>query len=227
MAVAFGSTRSITPATGTGNTSSSWSVTGTDLLIVVYIGMADVSATVSSVSWSLGSGTAVQVGSSRLGGDNAFGAVWAIPAPSSGSGTYTVSLSASVPYQISADYFTGCDQTTPCPSGDIDTDTGDGAGSAITWTPANVGASDASAVCYAHTTTGDTTGLSAGTLTYESNSTAVNMLSGYRLASNTITASAMSGGSGTKVGSVAVHIVASTVAEIVVPYRPRRMPLGV
>jgi hypothetical protein len=128
MAVALGTatlTRSLSPATYAGApvTSASWTISGSDRLILVYNGMASETAGVTAVTWSLGGGTPYKAALwSRATGtaEDIYQSVWAIPAPVAGSGTYTVTLNENVSYQISADYFTGCDQTTPWPIGDDD-----------------------------------------------------------------------------------------------------------
>lgn len=208
MAVAYVSTKTITPATGTGNTSSSWSVpSAINPAIIVYIS-TQTSCTVSAVSWSLGSGTTVQVAATSFAGSDTFSFIWKIPAPVAGSGTFTVLLSTSVPYQISADLFSGADQSDPSPNADADTDTGfDGV--AFTLTPTNVAATDAMAAMTAHTQTGDSAGWTTGTTSYENNTTVVNMLTGYTIGSGSMTSAALSGGSGSRQSAIGVRVQAA------------------
>src|SRR5712664_3693811 len=118
--VAFQSTM---PALGSVTTASnvgpSWTISGTKPAIIVAIGYQDASITVSSVSWSLG-GTGVQAKLIRGGsGVNDTTAIWCIPAPTTGTGTLTVTLSGAPAgnYTWGADNFTVANQTTPCPVG--------------------------------------------------------------------------------------------------------------
>lgn len=219
MAVALGTgtpTRSLAPATyaGTPVTSASWTISGSDPLILVSIGMASNTAEVTSVTWSLGSGTPVEVAKwARTVGiaSDIYQSVWAIPAPVTGGGTYTVTLTENVSFQISASYFTGAHQTTPCPITDDDYESSNTVpdGAAFTLTPTNVGANDAMFVGYSHRSSGDTNGWTTGTLLYESNSTATNMLTGYQLGVGSMTSAAMSSGSGTHAAAAAVRIQVS------------------
>lgn len=208
MAVAFGTTKSFAPATYAGSpvSSSAWAISGSNLVIVVYIGLSAATEVVNSVVWNSGSGTPVEIGARRDGG-TAYISVWAIPAPVAATDTFTVALSGNVPYQISADYFTGADQTTPCPIADMD-NLGILNGVATTMTPANVGASDAMAANLTHTLAGDSHGWTTGSLSYESNSTAVNMLTGYRTGASPMVSAEITGGAAVA-GYVAVRIKAA------------------
>ena len=181
-AVAFGSSSNIAGATGSSATSASWAISGSNLVIVVYVSINSLTATIDSVTWSLGSGTAVSVlevisGTSRT-------AIWAIPAPTSGTGTYTVTLSASVPYQIGANYFTGADQTTPCPAGDAASASG-AIPNPLTVSPTNLTANDARVGVGANSVSGDDPRISLTETKYE-NSTSVNMSAGYSLGTGTV-----------------------------------------
>lgn len=150
LAVGIGSgtpTRSVGFGTyvATPVTSASWTITGSNLVIVVKIGTFSVTTppTVSAVSWSLGSGTAVQIAQVSSGTPNQRQAIWVIPAPVAGSGTYTVTLSGAGTYQITASYFTGVDQTTP--GTDPWTDGANGQAASVASSVANLTANDA---CY-------------------------------------------------------------------------------
>ena len=181
-AVAFGSSSNIAGATGSSATSASWAISGSDLVIVVYVSIYSLTATIDSVTWSLGSGTSVSVkevisGTSRT-------AIWAIPAPTSGTGTYTVTLSASVPHQIGANYFTGADQTTPCPAGDAASASGI-TPNPLTVSPTNLTANDARVGVGAQSNTGDDPRISLTETKYD-NGTTVNMSAGYSLGTGTV-----------------------------------------
>lgn len=210
MSVAHISNRFVTPATGASVTSGDWAIAGTDLAIVLYIAVnATAAATVTSVSWSLGSGTPYEVGVIKQGNCNVY--IWAIPAPTAGTGTYTVNFSESAPFQVAADVFSGTDQTTPCPIADEDefSVVNDDGATQYTITPTNVGANDAMAACIGHIIIGDTNLWATGTDTYQSNSTAINLLTGYRLAaapmvSNVLTAS------GATIAGIGVRVQAPT-----------------
>ena len=204
MPVAFGGTKSLSPATGTGGTSSAWAISGANLGITVHVGLKDPTATVTGVSWSLGSGTAVEVAAAR-NSDDGYQAEWVIPAPTTGSGTYTVTLSASVPYQITADYFTGCDQTTPCPAGDAVTAASATEPTPSTLTPLNLTANDASSGGGANVSQ-DPVSVTPNQ-TYQDVTTVVNAQTGYALGTTGVTFTYSATQSSSK---VVVRIVAAT-----------------
>jgi hypothetical protein len=68
MAVAYGTTVSATPATGSTFTSGSWSTSGSTHAILIAVALETGTATVSSVSWSLGSGTAYKLENVQVSG---------------------------------------------------------------------------------------------------------------------------------------------------------------
>lgn len=144
MAVAHSSTvPAVTHANTTTITSPSWTISGSNGVILVGITLASTTITVSSVTWSLGSGTAVQIASARGGsGNSGLTSVWAIPAPTTGAGTVAVTVSSAVDFDFGADFFTGADQTTPCPIADATTSVA--TTTPQTLTPANLTANDAS-----------------------------------------------------------------------------------
>ena len=181
-AVAFGSSSNIAGATGSSATSASWAISGSNLVIVVYVSINSLTATISSVTWSLGSGTPVSI--KEVIADTSRTAIWAIPAPTSGTGTYTVTLSASVPHQIGANYFTGADQTTPCPAGDA-ASAGGITPNPLTVSPTNLTANDARVGVGALSTLGDDPRISLTETKYE-NTTSVNMSAGYSLGTGTV-----------------------------------------
>lgn len=158
MAVAFDAVANVSPATGS-SFNISITAPSTNPVIVVGIGLESTTATVSSVSWSLGSGTTVEVLTARK--SDAFASVWAIPAPTAGAGTISVTLSASVAYQAGAETFTGAHQTTPCPGADAVASTPTGAPANVTITPANLAANDASFGIGVNTVANNPTGVTA------------------------------------------------------------------
>lgn len=158
MAVAFDAVANVSPATGS-SFNISITAPSTNPVIVVGIGLEGTTVTVSSVSWSLGSGTAVEVLTARK--SDAFASVWAIPAPTAGAGTVAVTLSASVAYQGGAETFTGAHQTTPCPAADAVASTPTGAPANVTITPANLTANDASFGTGVNTVSNNPTGITA------------------------------------------------------------------
>lgn len=122
MAVAIGTgtaTRDIGAGTyvATPVTSASWTISGSNLAILLAIATSG-TVTVTAVSWSLGSGTTVEVVTIASPASNHRVAIWAIPAPTGGAGTYTVTLSGGCTYHITGTYFIGADQTTPSPLAD-------------------------------------------------------------------------------------------------------------
>lgn len=140
MAVAF---LTNTSALGSAqNPTFNITVSGTNPVLIIDVGLDSTTETVSSVSWSLGSGTALEIKNVR--NSTAFSSVWAIPAPGAGAGTVTVNKSAaSINHQIDVQVWTGADQTTPCPTGDAVTSIVHQA--ATTLTPTNLTANDGTA----------------------------------------------------------------------------------
>jgi len=187
MAVAYSGTHlAATPATNSTFTSGSMTVSGSNPVIIISVGLDSTTATVSSVSWSLGSGTAVEVKNQR--NNTSFASVWAIPAPAAGSGTYTVNLSASVPYQIDAALFTGAHQITPCPLSDaVSTTASGGTGAALSLTPTNVSANDASFGAASNTISGDVNSFAPNQI-FLDDTTTVNFMDGYRIGVGSVTA---------------------------------------
>lgn len=138
MAVAFSTNVSSAPATTT-NLLVNITVSGTNPVLVGKVALDSTSATVTSATWSLGSGTTLQVTSKRsLVGP--ITSIWAVPAPTGGAGNIRIGFSASVPAHMDVALWTGAHQTTPCPTGDSVISTSNAA--SITLTPANLTASD-------------------------------------------------------------------------------------
>lgn len=140
MAVAEVATADATPGTANSFTIGI-TVSGTNPVLSVKVGLKDATATVSSVSWNLGSGTTVEIKNLRSS-NNAYASIWMIPAPGAGAGTITVNLSASVLFIGNATCFSGASQSAPSAAADAVTSTSNGA--AVTLTPANLTANDAS-----------------------------------------------------------------------------------
>jgi len=236
MAVSYGGiVPPITPGdpsntgTGTSIVSQSWTISGTGLVLLVGVRLENhATVVVNSLTWSLGSGSAYEVGTSRL--SDCYSSVWAIPAPTAGAGTFTMTLSASVAWDMNADYFLGADQTTPCPLADTTPTSANGAGSPITltMTPTNVTANDAAWCSSGSALAGGLTSVSP-TQTYLWNSA-----TGYRIgvgALDAVYGGTNSGGQATGVGvriqtpQAAVllawmpttHVVAGPVKDVMIP----------
>jgi hypothetical protein len=209
--VGFGGTKNIGNSSGTPSagplTSSSWTISGSELGIFVKIAIADSShaVTVTAVTWSLGSGTPVEVFTHRIA--DTYASIWAIPAPTAGSGTYSVTFSGSVQYQIAANYFTGCHQTTPGTDGAF----ADGATpDPLSVTPANLTANDAAVGIGANANGGDAPVIQQ-TETYNDNSTNVNASAGYHLGTGAITCRWNNGAGTSAVDAlIAVRIAAAS-----------------
>jgi hypothetical protein len=213
MAVAFSSVANVAPATNNSFTISITVPSGNPVLMV-GIGLESTTATVTSVSWSLGSGTAVEVKTSRL--NNSFASVWVLPNPGVGAGTVTVNLSASVAFQGAAETFTGGHQTTPCPTADAVGPTGTAA--SLTITPANVTADDGAFGMAASTVAANPTGVSLNDR-FKNNTTNVNYQCGDRLGIGALTANW--DGAGADEAGVGVRIVtapAGTSDDLLVRY---------
>jgi hypothetical protein len=146
----------VTSANATSATQSSFTisitVSGTNPVLIVKTVLNSATATVSSVTWSLGSGTTTEVKALR-GSNGVLSSIWVVPAPSAGAGTITVNLSASVPSGGTATVFSGTDQVSPCPTADAVTSTSIGASTVLT--PGNLSANDASDCLGANITSGN------------------------------------------------------------------------
>jgi hypothetical protein len=173
----------------------------------VFIGLDTSSESVTSANWSLG-GTGVSVGSIALGTTHVE--AWAIPAPVAGPGTYAVGFTNTTPWQVSADYFTGADQVTPCAAGDITTKTDTGAGSALAevLTALNLTTNDASAGAAGLTLAGNLTSMTANQ-TYLDGGNTINLMTGYTLGTGALTANS-DGTTGEKTAGIGVRIKAAT-----------------
>lgn len=189
MSVAFTSDVDKTPATGTSFTYTSFAVTGTNPVILVLIALSSTTATVSGVAVSAGltAGTPVEVKTQRntSSGGTTYVSVWAIPAPA-GTGTITVTLSDSVPWQSNAVLLSGANQATPCPLSDAVSGITDNAAT-ISLTPTNVTADDASIGAGANTLAGDATTYTPNQ-TFLNATTAINMTAGYRIGIGSVVA---------------------------------------
>jgi len=154
MAVAF-STNVTQVENFNGSVAKNITVSGANPVLIVDIAINDATATVTSVTWSLGSGTTVEVKTAR--GTEAFASVWAVPAPAPGAGTLTYNLSATKNNTGNISLYTGADQTTPCPLADAVSSVAQL--TSETLTPANLTASDAAAGHCVATVSGDVTGV--------------------------------------------------------------------
>lgn len=187
-------------------------VSGTAPLLVVEVGLDSTTATVSSVSWSGTSGTALEVKNVRSG--TAFNSVWAIPAPQAIAGTVTVNKSAaSINHQVDVTCFQNTDQTTPCPTGDAVTTT---LNTGVTLTPTNLTAADATTGSGVNTVAGNPTGITPNSR-YFNTTTSINIEAGDNTGTSGITLTTLGTGS---VAGVAVRIVQGTavVADTSTPY---------
>lgn len=220
MAVAHTSDTDKTPATGSSFTYTSFAVSGTNPVILVWIGLDSTTATVSSVAVSAGltAGTPVEVKTQRF--NASYSSIWAIPAPS-GTGTITVTLSASVPWQSNAELMSGADQTTPCPGADSVSAGAETTSQSLT--PANLTANDASYMGAASTVAGNPTGITGGTATYTNGTTSVNAQTGYRLGTGALVAN---WDDSSDQASVAVRVMAAAGGGGRTTKNTRSAPLG-
>lgn len=188
-------------------------VSGSNPVLVVHSAFTGV--TISSVVWSLGSGTSLSIKNIVLTGVGQLES-WCVPAPVGGAGTLTVTFSGSVFYSVDVDLFTGADQTTPCPPMDAGSGGGVGVGGMnILVTPSNLGTDDATAgVGGAVAST--SLSMTPNSITHQGG--AIDIDTGYATGTTGITANFS-----TNVGSNAalgVRIVAATFVPSVV--QPRR-----
>jgi hypothetical protein len=194
----FDAVANVTPATGS-SFNISITVPTTNPVLLAGIALSSSTATVSTVTWSLGSGTPLEVKNARF--NDCFTSVWAMPAPVAGAGTVAVTLSA--PYQAAAETATNAHQTTPCPTADAVGVTQD-AGSSMTLTPLNLVAGDLSFGAAANTLAGNPLGISQNDR-FKNATTAVNIQAGDSAGTAALTASWDPGGNQSGVG---VRVVA-------------------
>lgn len=207
MAVAYSAHTNVTAATGASITSGSWAISGADRVLVVGVGLDSPTATATAATWSLGSGTPYLVGSVRstVNGGGAYACAWAIPAPVAGTGTYTVTLSASVAYQADGLLFTGADQAIPCPVGDLASVATTFSPPTALLTPAHLTATDATMGVAASTIAGNPSGITPNS-TYSSTSTSVNFQAGYATGTTGVTSNNTADQVTANLGFVAVRI---------------------
>jgi hypothetical protein len=174
----FSSTVSITPATGQNPVSPTMNMPATNPGVIVHVALKSATADVSSITTSSGLGSISGVKIAERRTSDCYVTTWKITAPTaSGSGTATVNLSASVPYQIFFEVFSDCDQSDLSPNGDAVTDTDPSAYSSKTLTPTNLGASDCACGASANTIGGNPSGVTPNQR-YLSSSTGVNLQGG-------------------------------------------------
>lgn len=215
MAVAFGSSVNVTPATGSSATSPSLTTPATNPVVIVAVALASATATVSSMSTTFG-GTPAEIKNQRGSvATDSFVSIWAIPSPTANTaGTVTVNLSASVPYQMDFLGYSGADQTTPCASGDAVAK--DEAVASDTLTPLNLTANDATVGANGNTQLQDCAAPTPNNR-YLGNSTAINLAVGDNTGITGVTLGTANPG-GFDAVYVAVRIKAASAAAK--PYPP-------
>lgn len=191
MAVAYtnGSASSGKNGTAGSFTFTSVAVSGSNPAIIVKIALVSPPSpgnfTVTNVACSAGlSGTCTEVKNVQIdaGGPGTFLSTWKIVAPS-GTGTITVTLSGSTPYQAVYELWSGTDQTDPSPN--VDAVTATGVTNPLTATPANLTANDAASGIGANGLDGDAPNFDQ-TDTYLDNTTNVNCSAGYHLGTGAV-----------------------------------------
>lgn len=185
MAVAFGAaSTALAPATSSSYSSNDITPSGSNLVVFVGIQMADNTATVTSVTWSVDSAAFTEVKNARSSGTDSFCSIWVCKAPTAGTGHAAIVLSASVPHQTDIVWFTGADQTTPSPVADAVTNiTSTGS---ITVTPTNLTANDGTYGGRSNTVGGDVSSVTPHQ-TFLNDTTAVNGEDGYALGTTGVT----------------------------------------
>lgn len=182
MSVAWVVSANVAPGGTTTPFTFGITVSGTNPVLMVGIGLASDTATITAVTWSLGSGTPFEVKNIRAG--TAYASVWAIPAPTAGAGTISVSVSeAAIYHQAAASVFSGADQTSSVSStGDADAESFTPLGTGgvtryLTVTPLNLTANDCSFGVSVNTLAGDELGFATNDR-YKNSTTAVNLAIG-------------------------------------------------
>ena len=204
---AFDAVANVAPGTG-GSFTISITVPAGNPVLMVGIGLSSTTETVSSVSWSLGGGTPVEIKTVRL--NASFASVWAIPNPGIGAGIITVTLSSSVPFQGAAETFTAADQTTPCPISDAISASGTDVTQLIV-TPTNLSANDASFAVGVNTVADDPSGVSQNDR-FKNATTAVNLQVGDSVGTAALSANWTLSGSLGKQVAIGVRIVPPSAA---------------
>lgn len=184
-AVAYSAHKAGAPTTSSSPTTGNFTPSGSNLAFIVHICLASLTATVSSVAWSLGSGTITEIANKRQ--VDAFCSVWKVPAPVIGTAAVTASLSASVPWQIDVQVFTGADQTDPAPNADATSAGVTGTGTNGPITPSNLTANDAVSAGDGHTVASDCAGITPNAV-YTDSSTNINLQTGYSLGNTSVSA---------------------------------------
>jgi hypothetical protein len=150
MAVASSASANISPATTT-NSLVTISCGGLSPTIIGAVAISSATITVTSATWSLG-GTPAQVSSSRSAG-NVLVSIWAVPAPTTGNGSFRFGYSASGHVNGIITCYTGANQSTPSAAADRVTSVS--VSTNITLTPANLTANDATFLLAANVTNGN------------------------------------------------------------------------
>ncbi len=216
MAVGYTSdTDALTDQTAGSVLYTGFAVSGVNPVIIVTTAFDSTTATVSSVVASAGL-TSIDVGNgannglqivtrrSDSGNNRTYVTAWALVKPA-GTGTITVTFSASVAYESNALLLSGAHQATPCPTGDaVSSTTGT---NPQTLTPTNLTANDAAVMIGANTVTGNAPAITTGTEIFNDNLGAVNAAAGYHLGTGVI---AITWGTGSNdCASVAIRVVAA------------------
>lgn len=192
MAVSFTSATASSGKNGTASsfTFTSYAVSGTNpavLVKIVLLSPVGANVTVTNVAASAGL-TAASIAEVKAlqadGGpaEGTFVSIWKVVAPS-GTGTITVTLSGSTPYQAVAELWANCDQTDPAPAADAVATTT--ITNPLTVTPTNLTANDAASGMAGNGNTGDGPDFDQ-TETYKDNTTNVNASGGYHLGTGAV-----------------------------------------
>lgn len=237
MAVTVTSTTGKTPATGSSFTYTSFAITGSNPAVVIMVALSSDTATVSSVACSAGltcadggagANNGFELGNLRSSsGDTpvTYVSAWVLVNPS-GTGTITVTLSASSAWQSAAFLCAGAHASTPCPTGAGNVGTATGISpNPLTITLGNLTTGEIGIGIGAQSTTGDDPAVGP-TETFSDNTTNVNFSVGYRSDAGAVTctwSSASSNDSLLVVRVVAAAAGGSSIVPIVdAQYRMRR-----
>src|SRR6266404_3143747 len=101
-------------------------VSGANPVLIVHVSSNSPAAgfqVPTAVTWSLG-GSLTKLAEKRntIDGQNAYSSTWVLAAPTAGAGTVSVTFdnsNAARDCTITAQVFSGADQVTPCPVGDV------------------------------------------------------------------------------------------------------------
>jgi hypothetical protein len=182
-------------------------VSGTNPVLGLNVVYNNAAGVVSSVVSNVGGALTKAIGlyGNTTDSQAANAEIWSLAAPAAGVHVITVTFDGSYVSEVDAWVFQGADQTTPCPIADAVSSQANNA--ALTLTPANLTANDATVAC-AGGTSGDPSSVTPNQWTVNTSDTEIELSDGYATGTTGVT---LNGNSqwGSDHAAVAVRIVAA------------------